>query len=211
MSLVQRDRQFLRVIDGAIEQASTAAGGGLACGVRCTSCCFGPFAITQLDAWRLRQGLDELGSHDAAGAAAVRRRARAATRNQADAFPTGCVGTFETEAEEERFYQAFASAPCPALHPESGVCVPYRWRPVVCRTHGPPIRDGGDDIPHCPLCFTDASPNEIEAARMVIDVDASERSLIDVAERDTGRRDMTTVAFAIADGPATQHESGRVK
>ena len=74
----------------------------------------------------------------------------------------------------------------------------YAWRPVVCRTHGPPITVSGKAWPPCPLCFKSAEPEEVEMARCQLDVDAIEGPLIQIAEHQTGRQGMTTVAFAIA-------------
>ena len=120
---------------------------------------------------------------------------------QAPAFGAGRAGIFATEAEEERFYETFASDPCPALDPDSGACTVYAWRPVACRTYGPPVRMGGDDLPQCPLCFKGAAREETEAARQTIEVSHVEDPLTDRVEQETGRRGMTTIAFAIAGTP----------
>jgi Fe-S-cluster containining protein len=127
------------------------------------------------------------------------RRAHLAASEQADAFPPDRVGTFANEAEELRFYAAFAEAPCPALDPDSGACLLYAWRPVVCRTHGPPLRERDGDVAHCPLCFTTATPAQIEAARTTGDVDDIERPLVERVEQETDRRGMTSVTFALAE------------
>lgn len=87
----------------------------------------------------------------------------------------------------------------PALDPDSGACLVYAWRPVVCRTHGPPLRERGGDVPHCPLCFTQATAAEIEAARTQIDVEDIESAAIEGVAGETGRRAMTTMTFAIAE------------
>ena len=195
------DRRLLALVDAALDRARAAAGTHLVCQSGCTPCCFGPFAITQLDAWRLREGLRALAETEADRAASVRRRAAAAVARQAPAFGAGRAGIFATEAEEERFYETFASDPCPALDPDSGACTVYAWRPVACRTYGPPVRMGGDDLPACPLCFQGAPRDEVEAARQTIDTGHVEDPLTDRVEQETGRRGMTTIAFAIACGP----------
>lgn len=191
------DGRLIAVVDAVVQQAAARGGKHLVCHAGCTPCCFGPFAITQLDAWRLREGLAHLATVEPERAEAVRRRADADARQQARAFPPGRVGTFETEAEEETFYETFASAPCPALDPDSGACLVYQWRPIACRTYGPPIRIAGDDLPHCPLCFTQARDVERATARVTLDVEALETPLTETVERETGRRGMTTVTFAI--------------
>ncbi len=197
-SLKAEDRRLLTLVDAALDRAREAAGPHLVCQSGCTPCCFGPFAITQLDAWRLREGLRALAETEPGRAAAVRLRAAAAVARQAPAFGAGRAGVFATEAEEERFYETFASDPCPALDPNSGACTVYAWRPVACRTYGPPVRIGGDDLPPCPLCFKGAAREEVEAARQTIDVGQVEDPLTDRVERATGRLGMTTIAFAIA-------------
>ena len=75
----------------------------------------------------------------------------------------------------------------------------YAWRPVVCRTHGPPLRERDGDVAHCPLCFTDATPAEVDAARTTLDAADMEAPLADQVADETGWRGMTTVTFAIAD------------
>ena len=209
-SLKARDRRLLALVDAATGRARAAAGADLVCRSGCTPCCFGPFAITQLDAWRLRDGLSALAETETDHARAVRRRAAAAVARQTPAFGAGPPGIFATEAEEERFYEAFASDPCPALDPDTGACTVYPWRPIVCRTYGPPVRVGGDDLPPCPLCFKGAAPEEVEAAREPIEVGPVEDPLIARARQETGRRGMTTIAFAIAgEPPAHGRERGQ--
>ena len=136
------DRRLLALVDAALDRARDAAGAHLVCRSGCTPCCFGPFAITQLDAWRLREGLCALAETEPGRAAGVRRRAAAAVARQAPAFGAGRAGILATEAEEERFYETFASDPCPALDPDSGACTVYAWRPVPCRTYQPVAKVG---------------------------------------------------------------------
>ena len=198
-ALRQDDRRLLKAVERLTDEAARAAGTHLTCHRGCTPCCFGPFAITQLDAWRLREGLAELAVSDPAGAAGVRQRARLAASEQADACPPDRVGLFVDESDELRFYARFAEAPCPVLDPDSGACLLYAWRPVVCRTHGPPLRERDGDVAHCPLCFTNATPAEIEAARTTFDVEEIERPLVARVEPETGRRGMTSITFALAE------------
>ncbi|MEE2636876.1 MAG: YkgJ family cysteine cluster protein [Acidobacteriota bacterium] len=200
--LPRGDRRLVALVDEATGRARDRAGPHLTCQAGCSPCCFGPFAITQLDAWRLRRGLNRLAETNVGRANGVRRRAHAAVETQSPVFPSGRVGLFATEAEEHRFYRQFESSPCPALDPDSGACVVYEWRPLVCRTYGPPVRIDGDDFPPCPLCFTKATSDEVEAARQPIDVSVEEAPLVDAAETEFGRRGMTTVAFALAEDTA---------
>jgi len=54
-------------------------------------------------------------------------------------------------------------------------------------------------VPHCPLCFTQATAAEIEAARTQFDVEDIESAAIEGVAGETGRRAMTTITFAIAE------------
>ena len=188
---------MLALVDAVTGPTAVASGDHLACHAGCSPCCFGPFAITQLDAWRLQDGVRELTVREPERAAAVQRRATGAVAEQASWFPSDGVGIFVDEGDESTFYAFFAAAPCPALDPDTGGCTVYAWRPIVCRTYGPPIRISGKDWPPCPLCFKAATSEEVEMARGQLDVDAIEQLMMETAEHHTGRRGMTTVAFAI--------------
>ena len=63
------------------------------------------------------------------------------------------------------------------------------------------MRIGGDDLPPCPLCFKGAAREETEAARQTIEVGHVEDPVTDRVEQATGRRGMTTIAFAITGDP----------
>lgn len=193
------DRRLLALIDAALDDATARAGTHLSCRLGCTECCHGPFPITQLDAWRLRAGLERLAQIDPARADAIVERARAAVAEMRSTFPgdpeTGVLGP--DEEAEERFSTAFEQMPCPALDPQSGACELYDARPISCRTFGPPVQIGADPLPPCRLCFTAAAPDEIDRARVVIDPDDEEDALLRDLER-SGIAGETIVAFALA-------------
>jgi Fe-S-cluster containining protein len=196
------DRHLLALVDAATGAAAALAGPHLVCHPGCTPCCVGPFPISQLDAWRLQGGLRVLDARDPLRASALRRRAAAQVDAQRAVFPGDAVGTFHDEgAGEEAFLASAAAVPCPALDPSTGTCDLYEWRPVACRTYGPPLRLGARDLPHCGLCFTAATADEIEAARQRLDVAALEQPMTDEVEAGTHRFGATTVAFAIACPP----------
>lgn len=193
------DRRLLSIIDTTTQTAIAAAGAHVTCHRGCSPCCFGPFAITQLDARRLQVGLQNLASRNRDQAAQVAQRAQWAISEQTSHFPTDRVGILDTPQAEDELYQAFAATPCPALDPDTGACLIYMDRPVACRMHGPPIRISGDDFAPCPLCFKTATPAEIEAARVIVDVDEIEQPLVQIATAEAGcLPGMTTVAFALA-------------
>ena len=163
------DRELLRVLDDDWAEAARRTGAWLVCRPGCTDCCIGPFPITRLDAERLARGLAELTEIEPDRAERVRERARRALR---------------TAAEDDE--------PCPALDPSSGSCDLYAWRPVSCRTYGPPVLIGEVREPPCVLCFVGASTAEIERCRIEPDRDDLEGVLLG------GDESETTVASVLA-------------
>lgn len=189
------DRELLQVVDTALEDSVRRSGSWLACRPGCTQCCIGVFAISQLDAFRLQQGLAELERHDSERAKRVRRRARAAVRRLSAGFPgdasTGVL------AEDEDGFEDFANhEPCPVLDPKTGMCDLYAARPMTCRVFGPPVRsEGGLGV--CELCFHGATAAQIAACELHADADELEAKLLKHLERTTGKRGNTIVAFAL--------------
>ncbi len=199
MTLPHEDRRLLTLLDDGLARAGRRAGERLACRQGCTECCIGPFPITALDVLRLREGLDVLSRRDPRRADALRERARRAWSSLSGDFP----GDVETgwltadERTEQRYLDRHREAPCPALDPDTGACDLYAWRPVTCRTYGPPVRVRGEDLPPCRLCFARASDAEIDACRVTFDPADLEGSLLAGLEDDAGRE--TLVAFALDD------------
>lgn len=194
------DRTLIRIVDSAMAEAERRSGAWIACRPGCTSCCIGPFPITQLDALRLRRGLEELRRTDPDRARRVAERARAAALRFAAVFPgdaaTGVLG--EDEAAQEEFLDRTAEEPCPALDPETGLCDLYAVRPVTCRTFGPAVRAAGEVLGHCELCYAGASPEQIQACQVDFDPDGLEAMLLAELEAATGLAGQTIVAFALA-------------
>jgi Fe-S-cluster containining protein len=139
----------------------------LVCRPGCTECCIGPFSITQLDAERLLRGLRDLESRDAKRAAAVCKRAAGAARELSRGFPgearTGVLA--EDEKSIGKFLTTHEDLPCPALDPSTGLCDLHAFRPITCRSFGPPVSIGGKKLPPCHLCFTKASAKEARLQR----------------------------------------------
>jgi Fe-S-cluster containining protein len=170
--IAEQDASLLRIIDDALADAARRSGEHLVCRPGCTQCCHGAFAISSLDALRLRAGMETLAATQPAVAAAVTQRAQAYLEEYGPSFPgdpmTGILGASE---EEQACFEDFANeAACPALDPTTGLCDLYAARPMTCRVFGPPVRtasDSGDEaFSVCELCFTQATPEEIAAAEM---------------------------------------------
>jgi Fe-S-cluster containining protein len=193
-----RDRQLIQIVDGAFAEAARRSGDWLKCRPGCTQCCIGPFPINQLDAARLRQGMNELAERSAERARAVRKRALAFVDRFADQFPgdpqTGTL--FEDEKSKQRFQNFANDEPCPALDPLTGLCELYESRPMTCRVFGPPVR-AEDGLGVCELCFQGATEAEIAACEMRPDPEDLESVLVREVEKNTGKRGETIVAYCL--------------
>src|SRR3954466_12551239 len=135
------DAKLVQIVDAALADAARRSGEWLVCRPGCTQCCIGVFAINQLDALRLKQGLLELQSRLPERAAAVRRRARESVGRLSPDFPGDpATGLLDAAAEALARFDKFADdEPCPALDPETGKCELYQSRPMTCRVFGPPV------------------------------------------------------------------------
>lgn len=201
MSLPARDSALVQIVDASLADATRRAGEWLVCRPGCTQCCYGAFAINQLDVHRLRAGMNLLRAADSKRAAQVERRARQWIAEFGGDFPgdrtTGRLG--ETDAEQERFEEFANDAPCPALDPATGLCDVYEWRPMTCRVFGPPVQTGTGDgvraLGHCELCFIGASAEQVAGCEMPVPNELEE-SLVEELERE-GMRGETVVAFAL--------------
>jgi len=113
-SVRSADLELVQIVDAALEDSVRRSGSWLACRPGCTQCCIGVFAISQLDALRLREGLAELERRDPGRAQRVRQRSQAAVRRLEADFP-GDVST-GIIAEDSDEFEAFANdEPCPVL------------------------------------------------------------------------------------------------
>jgi Fe-S-cluster containining protein len=155
----------------------------------------GAFAINALDVHRLRQGFNELLSHNPVRAGEVRRRAKEYVARVSSEFPgNSSTGILDRTEEAERCFADFANdEPCPALDPSTGTCDLYAARPMTCRVFGPPVRNP-DGLGVCELCFRGASDEQIAACEMKPDPDHLEQNLLDQLDNP----DETIVAFALA-------------
>jgi len=156
------DSDLIQIVDAALARAARLAGPWLACRPGCAECCIGPFAITPLDAQRLREGLAALASSDPPRAARVRARAAQSAARLSRDYPGDTVAqvlAIDGAGEDEL---------CPALDPETRTCDLYAARPITCRTFGPPVRFEGESLAVCELCFQGATPAEVVACAVDI-------------------------------------------
>jgi Fe-S-cluster containining protein len=201
-SLPAGDVKLVQIVDAALAETTRKSGEWLVCRKGCTQCCYGPFAINQLDEARLRKGMAELGVSDPQRAARVRKRAKEAVKRLATEFPgdpkTGVLN--DNEEAEARFAEFANDEPCPALNLKTGECDLYAARPMTCRVFGPPVRSGEQDgLAVCELCYHGATEKQIAMCEMVPDPDNLEEKLNTTVEKKTGRHGNTIVAFALVD------------
>ncbi|MDE1155770.1 MAG: YkgJ family cysteine cluster protein [Acidobacteriaceae bacterium] len=185
---------LFRLIDNALHDAAQRSGKELACHPGCHQCCIGVFPISALDAVTLREGLQ-----NAPQKTRTRIQERAAASRErllAEGFPGDAEsGVLFTEEEHEEQFEEFANEEvCPALDPISGTCELYAYRPVQCRTFGPPVRDEEGALTVCELCFTEAPAEEI--ARCEMDQSWRQREQEAILSLDPEDRP-TLVAFAL--------------
>ncbi|HET8667899.1 MAG TPA: YkgJ family cysteine cluster protein [Terriglobales bacterium] len=188
----------MQIVDAATADAARRSGDWLACRPGCSQCCVGPFAISQLDAVRLQEGLAELERTDPVRAAAIRRRARESVARLSAEFPGDPqTGLLNDAPEADAAFDEFANdEPCPVLDPATGTCDLYSARPMTCRLFGPPVRsDGGLGV--CELCFHGATAEQIAACEVNVDPDELEAPLVREIQKETGTRGNTIVAFCL--------------
>jgi Fe-S-cluster containining protein len=197
--LRRADGRLLRRLEREFAEASRKAGDWLLCRPGCSECCIGPFPITRLDVWRLGLGLRELSRTDGPRAGRVVARARAAVGLLREDYPGDPAGgrIQADEARLDRFFERHGSLACPALDLSSGRCDLYAWRPVSCRTYGPPARFGAEETPPCRLCFDGARPTTVEACRMEPDRDGLEETILAGMGATGGSEWETLVAHAL--------------
>lgn len=197
-SLVQiqsGDRRLLSELSSVMAEAARRSGAWLACRAGCTECCIGAFGITQIDALRLRQGLEDLDAADPERAAAVRLRAEAYVKTTASAFPGDPTTGLLTD--EDLLPPSMDEIPCPALDPDTGCCDLYAARPITCRTFGPATRAAEKTLVACELCYVGATDEQIAVCAVQVDPDGLEAGLLaELAAQ--GVRGMTLVGYALA-------------
>jgi Fe-S-cluster containining protein len=192
------DHKLIQIVDSALADVTRQSGKWLVCRPGCSHCCIGAFSINQLDALRLRKGLDHLETISPERAEGIRARARDAVLRLSPDFPGDPVtGLLHETAEASRRFAEFANdEPCPALDPATGNCELYEFRPMTCRVFGPPVRSE-DGLGVCELCFQGATDKEIAACEMKPDPDDLESTLLEKLENATGMRGNTIIAFCL--------------
>jgi Fe-S-cluster containining protein len=193
------DKKLLQITDLALADTARRSGAWLVCKPGCTQCCVGVFAIHQLDAARLQDGLQDLLASEPARGQSVRGRALQSVQRLIHEFPGNPeTGILDPSEEAEAQFEDFANdEPCPALDPATGLCDLYSSRPMTCRVFGPPLRSE-QGLGVCELCYHGATEEQIEACEMTVDPEGVEAKLLEEFELSSGRHGRTLVAFALA-------------
>lgn len=165
------DTHHLRVLDSGLDEARRRAGEGAACRSGCFGCCLGPFPITQLDADRLRRGLEQLRATSPGQAERIGLRAEEAMVALREDFPGDWnTGLLDAGRDGELFSPLFQMVPCPALDLEHGVCQLYVHRPVACRTYGFAVTVDDEPLTPCPLNYAGWPAERVETVRVVLTI-----------------------------------------
>lgn len=183
--VLDEDRRLRSLTDEAFADSAGRSGEHLVCHAGCNACCHGAFAISVLDALRLRAGLIDLRESAPKLAAEIVTRAKSYRDRYAGTFPgNAATGLLDPERAEE-FAEFANDAACPALNPQSGLCDLYDMRPMTCRVFGPPVRQKTEEeegFAVCELCFTEATTEEIAAAEMHPPFEAEAALLVALAK-----------------------------
>jgi Fe-S-cluster containining protein len=149
-------RRILDEADAFFRAVMQSQPQNLQCGNGCSLCCYGLFEIGAADVPVLAEGLQKL--HPMRRRSIVRRAAKIVAESRHPNIREA------TPAEKDEFFHRTASVACPNLD-DSGMCMIYEHRPLVCRTFGLPLRDGDrylGDI--CDLNFNEATDEQRQAA-----------------------------------------------
>lgn len=137
--------RLLEAVDAHAERVGAAHAGAMACRLGCTGCCRQDLAVSQVEAHHILTWLVERGlpPHDPAP-------------TEHDAHPL--------------FDMLSGGTACVFLGPGGG-CGIYPVRPLICRTHGLPIKAPEGQRDTCPLNFADEGALDAVPGADVLDLD----------------------------------------
>lgn len=142
-------KSILQRADQHFTEVMAAQPQNLQCGAGCSLCCYGLFEIGSGDVPIIAEGLAAL--HPMRRKKVI-RRAMEIVEKSAHPNLREC-----SPEEKEAFFDRTQSVACPNLD-ETGRCVMYESRPLVCRTFGLPLREGRQYVGDiCELNFTEAT------------------------------------------------------
>jgi hypothetical protein len=98
--LPAEDQRLVQIVNAALADSAQRSGKWLACKPGCSQCCVGVFAINQLDAARLRNGMAVIEQRDPQLAARIRTRARDVVARRSATFPGDAMTGIISEDED---------------------------------------------------------------------------------------------------------------
>jgi Fe-S-cluster containining protein len=145
-------RDLLAEVDAWFADARRRHPGVVPCTAGCHACCHGPFDISIADVALLQEALRRLPPETQT---AVRNRAARLAEQLQSGAPDWAPPYDVADLGEDRFdalVDGLADEPCPLLD-ESGNCLVYRDRPLVCRLMGLGLASPGGRIVEngCPI------------------------------------------------------------
>jgi len=149
-------KRILKHADDFFRSAVESQPQNLQCARGCSLCCYGLFEIGAADIPVLSEGLEAL--HPMRRRKIVRRAAEIIAESRHPNLRES------NPLEKHEFFSRTAPVACPNLN-DSGECMVYEHRPLVCRTFGLPLREGDrylGDV--CDLNFNEASDEQRLAA-----------------------------------------------
>jgi Fe-S-cluster containining protein len=196
---------LIQIVDAALADATLRSGPHLACKPGCSQCCIGVFPIAHEDAARLREGLAHLEQTDPEKAQHIKERVTNSLTRLDPWFPGDrATGILADDYEQTILFEEFANdEPCPVLDPDHGTCDLYEFRPILCRTFGPPMRTPGENgevnLATCELCFIHATTEEIAACELDPTIPAQEEASNQTFNAAHNLQGQTLIAYALRD------------
>jgi Fe-S-cluster containining protein len=190
---------LIQIVDAAVADAYRRGGSHLVCHPGCSQCCIGVFPIAHEDAARLREGLAALEQTDPQRAARVHARVADSLTRLDPWFPGDrTTGILNEDHEAAILFEEFANnEPCPVLDPDHGTCDLYEYRPILCRTFGPPMRTEENNLATCELCFIHATTEEIAASELDPSIPALEEASNEGFNTAQNLHGQTLIAYAL--------------
>lgn len=194
-------QELLERLDRWFADVAASHPGVIPCRAGCTSCCHGPFDISVADAHLLRAGLAALPAELRDGA-----RTRATVLlGRMRALEPEWGPPYDVRAMDEDAFDALteqlSAEPCPLLG-NTGACMVYQHRPMVCRLIGLPMMTAEGELLENACPIQDDYPAYSSLTPQLFDLGALHEAEIDALEaaaRDGDPLFETTIAAVVSE------------
>lgn len=193
-------QQLLERLDRWFADTAARHPGVIPCRAGCTACCHGPFDISVADANLLKEGLAALPPELLS---AARARATALLERMRRLEP-GWTEPFDIRQLDEECFDALAEAladePCPLLG-NTGACLVYAHRPMVCRLIGLPMMTAEGELLENACPIQEEFPAYASMSPQLFDLGALHDAEIEALEAAAGNGDPlfeTTIAVVVS-------------